>query len=74
MLPHWGAGTPSEMQVPSLSSASVTPGGLGLGLMDWEPEWVPGVGWEPGAGNPNDNLTMFDFAGAALPVLRALRP
>jgi arabinogalactan endo-1,4-beta-galactosidase len=47
------------------------PGGLGLGFFDWEPEWIPGVGWEPGAGNPNDNLTMFDFSGRALPSVRA---
>jgi arabinogalactan endo-1,4-beta-galactosidase len=46
------------------------PNGLGLGFFDWEPEWVPGVGWEPGAGNPNDNLTMFDFTGRALPSIR----
>jgi arabinogalactan endo-1,4-beta-galactosidase len=30
---------------------------------------VPGVGWEPGAGTPNDNLTLFDFHGAALPSI-----
>jgi hypothetical protein len=24
-------------------------------------------GWEPGAGTPNDNLTLFSFTGAALP-------
>jgi len=45
------------------------PGGLGAGFFDWEPEWIPGVGWEPGAGNPNDNLTMFDWQGNALPSL-----
>jgi arabinogalactan endo-1,4-beta-galactosidase len=49
------------------------PGGLGAGFVDWEPEWIPGVGWEPGAGNPNDNLTMFDFTGHALPSLAAFR-
>lgn len=49
------------------------PGGRGVGFFDWEPEWIPGVGWEPGAGNPNDNLTMFDFAGSALPSLHAFR-
>jgi arabinogalactan endo-1,4-beta-galactosidase len=49
------------------------PDGRGLGFFDWEPEWIPGVGWEPGAGNPNDNLTMFDFTGRALPSLRAFR-
>ena len=46
----------------------------GAGFMDWEPEWIPGVGWEPGAGNPNDNLTMFDFHGHGLPSLRAFAP
>jgi arabinogalactan endo-1,4-beta-galactosidase len=50
------------------------PDGLGAGFVDWEPEWIPGVGWEPGAGNPNDNLTMFDFSGRALPSLASFRP
>ena len=45
------------------------PDGLGQGLFYWEPEWVPGVGWEPGAGTPNDNLTLFDFQGRALPSI-----
>jgi arabinogalactan endo-1,4-beta-galactosidase len=49
------------------------PGGRGAGFFTWEPEWIPGVGWEPGAGNPNDNLTMFDWSGAALPSVRAFR-
>jgi arabinogalactan endo-1,4-beta-galactosidase len=40
------------------------PGGHGAGFLDWE----------PGAGNPNDNLTMFDFQGAALPSLQSFRP
>ena len=35
----------------------------------WEPEWIPGVGWETGAGSPNDNLTLFDFQGLALPSI-----
>jgi arabinogalactan endo-1,4-beta-galactosidase len=46
------------------------PDSLGAGFFAWEPEWLPGVGWEPGAGNPNDNLTMFDHQGRALPSLR----
>jgi arabinogalactan endo-1,4-beta-galactosidase len=46
------------------------PDGLGAGFFAWEPEWLPGVGWEPGAGNPNDNLTMFDWSGRALPSFR----
>jgi arabinogalactan endo-1,4-beta-galactosidase len=53
---------------------AAVPHGLGAGFVDWEPEWVPGVGWEPGAGNPNDNLAMFDFQGRGLPALAAFRP
>jgi arabinogalactan endo-1,4-beta-galactosidase len=52
-----------------LSVLAAVPGGHGDGLFYWEPEWVPGVGWEPGAGTPNDNLTLFDFNGAALPSI-----
>ncbi|GAB3257090.1 glycoside hydrolase family 53 protein [Kineosporia babensis] len=49
------------------------PGGRGLGFLAWEPAWIPGVGWEPGAGAPNDNLTQFDFTGRALASIRAYR-
>jgi arabinogalactan endo-1,4-beta-galactosidase len=49
------------------------PGGRGLGFMAWEPEWIPGVGWEPGAEASNDNLTQFDFTGHALPSVHAYR-
>jgi arabinogalactan endo-1,4-beta-galactosidase len=49
------------------------PDGRGLGFLAWEPGWIPGVGWEPGAEAPNDNLTQFDFAGRALPSIRAYR-
>jgi arabinogalactan endo-1,4-beta-galactosidase len=52
-----------------LSILAQVPGGHGAGLFYWEPEWVPGVGWEPGAGSPNDNLTLFDFQGRALPSI-----
>jgi arabinogalactan endo-1,4-beta-galactosidase len=52
-----------------LSILGNAPGGHGQGLFYWEPEWVPGVGWTPGAGTPNDNLTLFDFTGAALPSI-----
>ena len=52
-----------------LSILAQVPGGLGAGLFYWAPDWIPGVGWEPGAGvgSPNVNLTLFDFQGAALP-------
>ncbi|GAB3460799.1 glycoside hydrolase family 53 protein [Actinophytocola sediminis] len=49
------------------------PGGRGAGFFVWEPGWLPGVGWAPGEGNPNDNLTMFDWSGNALTSLRAFR-
>lgn len=49
------------------------PGGNGLGFLVWEPEWIPGVGWEPGAEASNDNLTQFDFEGNALPSIRSYR-
>jgi len=52
-----------------LSILARVPHGLGQGLFYWEPEWIPGVGWEPGAGTPNDNLTLFDFEGHALPSI-----
>ncbi|GAA2634334.1 glycoside hydrolase family 53 protein [Paractinoplanes durhamensis] len=49
------------------------PDGRGLGFLAWEPEWIPGVGWQPGAEASNDNLTQFDFTGQALPSIRAYR-
>jgi arabinogalactan endo-1,4-beta-galactosidase len=52
---------------------AAVPGGRGAGFFDWEPGWLPGVGWSPGEGNPNDNLTMFDWSGNALPCLRSFR-
>ena len=51
----------------ALSILAQVPADLGPGLFYWEPEWIPGVGWEPGAGSPNDNLTLFSFTGQALP-------
>jgi arabinogalactan endo-1,4-beta-galactosidase len=50
-----------------LSIIHQIPNHLGAGLFYWEPEWIPGVGWEPGAGSPNVNLTLFSFTGQALP-------
>ena len=50
-----------------LSILAQVPEHRGIGLFYWEPEWIPGVGWEPGAGTPNDNLTLFSFTGQALP-------
>jgi arabinogalactan endo-1,4-beta-galactosidase len=52
-----------------LSILAQVPDHRGAGLFYWEPEWIPGVGWEPGAGTPNDNLTLFSFTGQALPSI-----
>lgn len=62
-----GPGGQLSMLNDELSILAQVPGGHGAGLFYWEPEWLPGVGWEPGAGTPNDNLTLFDFQGRALP-------
>ena len=56
-----------ENDVQSILAA--VPDGHGAGIFYWEPEWVPGVGWQPGNGAPNDNLTLYDFQGRALPSI-----
>jgi arabinogalactan endo-1,4-beta-galactosidase len=43
------------------------PGGLGAGVLVWGPEMLPVAG---GPTDPCENLTLFDFAGNALPGLR----
>jgi hypothetical protein len=64
------AGRRSRLVVAACAVAQV-PGGLGAGPFYWAPDWIPGVGWEPGAniGSPNVNLTLFNFEGAALPSI-----
>ena len=57
-----------------LSALAAVPGGRGAGIFYWQPEWIPGVGWTPGEGTPNDNLTMFDFSGRALPSVQFIDP
>jgi arabinogalactan endo-1,4-beta-galactosidase len=57
-----------------VSALAAVPGGRGAGIFYWQPEWIPGVGWTPGAGTPNDNLTMFDFSGRALPSVQFTDP
>jgi arabinogalactan endo-1,4-beta-galactosidase len=56
------------------STIETVPHGYGLGFVDWEPEWLPGVGWGPGEDNPYANLTMFDWRGRGLPSLAVFRP
>jgi arabinogalactan endo-1,4-beta-galactosidase len=53
-----------------MSILAAAPNGLGAGVLWWEPEWIPGVNWAPNAspaGTPDDNMTLFDFQGRALP-------
>lgn len=47
----------------------------GLGVIYWEPDFIPvvGAGWKKGAGDEWDNVTLFDFRGHALPALHALK-
>jgi arabinogalactan endo-1,4-beta-galactosidase len=55
-----------------LSILAAVPDGLGAGMFYWEPEWIPGVSWAPDAsppGTPDDNETLFDFQGQALPSI-----
>jgi arabinogalactan endo-1,4-beta-galactosidase len=53
---------------------AAVPGGHGIGFLDWEPGWLPGVPAAPGVGSTYDNTTMFDWQGRALPALAAMRP
>jgi arabinogalactan endo-1,4-beta-galactosidase len=59
-----------------LSMLASLPNGLGAGLFYWAPEWLPGVSWAPDAsppGTPDDNETLFDFSGHALPSIGIFR-
>ena len=58
-----------------LSILAQVPDGLGAGLFYWAPDWIPGVGWEPGSGvgTPNANLTLFNSQGVALPSIGIFR-
>lgn len=57
-----------------LSVVARTPNHLGLGVVYWEPAWIPGVGWKPGEGNAWDNQTVFDAHGRALVSVDAMQP
>lgn len=54
-----------------VSLVAAVPNHLGMGVFYWEPAWLPGVGWEPGAGDPNSNLTEFNWQGQALSAIDA---
>ncbi|HEX3515694.1 MAG TPA: glycosyl hydrolase 53 family protein [Trebonia sp.] len=55
-----------------LSILAAVPNGLGAGMFYWAPEWIPGVSWAPDSsppGTPDDNETLFNFQGQALPSI-----
>jgi len=49
-----------------ISIIKATPNGHGLGVVYWEPAWIPGVGWESGQGDQWDNMTLFNYSGQSL--------
>lgn len=51
-----------------MQSLADVPGGKGIGMFYWEPDWytVPGAGAFKDQGNEWDNLVMFDNKGKAL--------
>ena len=71
LLPGYPATPDGQLSFLSdlLSIIAAVPDRHGAGVFYWAPEWVPGVGWAPGEGTPNDNLTLFDFHGRALPSI-----
>jgi arabinogalactan endo-1,4-beta-galactosidase len=71
LLPGYPATPDGQLSFLSdlLSIIAAVPDHHGAGIFYWGPEWVPGVGWAPGEGTPNDNLTLFDFQGHALPSI-----
>lgn len=61
-----------------MSIVRAVPGGLGWGVVYWEPAWtaVKGNGWDPddpASGNAWENQALFDFAGRPLPAMREFR-
>lgn len=56
-----------------IDAVAKVPGGRGLGVFYWEPDWIPvpanRAGWRTGEGNGWENQAMFDFDGRALPSL-----
>jgi len=53
-----------------LSMLTQLPDQRGRGIVYWESAWIPGVSWEPGAGDTWGNMTLFDRDGRALPSIK----
>jgi arabinogalactan endo-1,4-beta-galactosidase len=58
-----------------IAAVAGAPGGKGLGVFYWEPDWipVPGAGWRTGDGNSWENQALFDYKGVALPSLKVFK-
>jgi arabinogalactan endo-1,4-beta-galactosidase len=58
-----------------IDAVAGVPGGKGIGIVYWEPDWIPveGAGWRTGEGNNWENQALFDFKGVALPSLKVFK-
>ncbi len=58
-----------------IETVSNVPGGMGLGIFYWEPDWIPvsGAGWYTNGGDGWDNQTLFDNTGKALASMNVFR-
>jgi arabinogalactan endo-1,4-beta-galactosidase len=58
-----------------IAAVAGAPGGKGIGIFYWEPDWIPvqGAGWRTGEGNNWENQALFDFGGKALPSLKVFK-
>src|SRR6266568_1404966 len=67
MMPFWS----KEWILMSLASP-IIPGGMARYRLckQTSTTWIPGVGWQPGAGDTWGNMTLFDRDGRALPSIK----
>jgi len=58
-----------------METVANVPGGRGLGIFYWEPDWIPvsGAGWYTNGGDGWDNQTLFDTTGKALASMNVFR-
>jgi arabinogalactan endo-1,4-beta-galactosidase len=58
-----------------IAAVADAPGGKGLGIFYWEPDWIPvkGAGWRTGDGSSWENQALFDYKGVALPSLKVFK-
>ncbi len=59
----------AEFYTELINTLKSLPNRMGLGFVPWEPTWLPSKRF----GSSQDNLTLFDQHGNALPALEAIR-